>query len=44
VARLDGQELNAAPEFDDCQVLAAEKGVSIKTVQTAAIEARGRAR
>ena len=42
VARRDGRELNAAPEFDDCQVLAAEHGVSIKTVQTAAIQARGR--
>jgi len=40
VARRDGRELNAAPEFDDCQVLAAEHGVSIKTVQTAAIQAR----
>jgi uncharacterized protein (TIGR00299 family) protein len=42
VARRDGRELNAAPEFDDCQVLAAEHGVSIKTIQTAAIQARGR--
>jgi uncharacterized protein (DUF111 family) len=41
VARRDGRELNAAPEFDDCQRLAAEHGVSIKTVQTAAIQARG---
>ena len=42
VARREGRELNAAPEFDDCQVLAAEHGVSIKTVQAAAIQARGR--
>jgi uncharacterized protein (TIGR00299 family) protein len=42
VARRDGRELNASPEFDDCQVLAAEHGVSIKTVQAAAIQARGR--
>ena len=40
VARRDGRELNASPEFDDCQVAAAEHGVSIKTVQTAAIRAR----
>jgi uncharacterized protein (TIGR00299 family) protein len=42
VARRDGRELNAAPEFDDCQVAAAEHGVSIKTVQAAAWQARGR--
>jgi uncharacterized protein (TIGR00299 family) protein len=40
VAKRDGQELNAAPEFDDCARLAAEYGVSIKTVQAAAIKAR----
>ena len=40
VARRDGRELNAAPEFDDCQVHAAEHGVSIKEVQAAAIHAR----
>ena len=40
VARRDGRELNAAPEFDDCQALAAEHGVSIKAVQAAAIRAR----
>ena len=42
VARREGRELNAAPEFDDCELLAAEHGVSIKTVQTAAIQARRR--
>jgi uncharacterized protein (TIGR00299 family) protein len=41
VARRDGRELNAAPEFDDCQVAAAEHGVSIKTVQAAAWQGRG---
>jgi uncharacterized protein (TIGR00299 family) protein len=40
VARRASQELNAAPEFDDCERLAAEHGVSIKTVQAAAIAAR----
>ena len=40
VARRDGEELNAAPEFDDCARLAAEHGVSIKAVQAAAIKAR----
>jgi uncharacterized protein (TIGR00299 family) protein len=40
VARRDGRVLNAAPEFDDCQVAAAEHGVSIKAVQTAAWQAR----
>jgi uncharacterized protein (TIGR00299 family) protein len=42
VASRDGHELNAAPEFDDCELLAAENGVSIKAVQTAAWQARGR--
>ena len=42
VARRDGRELNAAPEFADCERLAAEHGVSIKLVQAAAIQARGR--
>ena len=41
VARRDGRELNASPEFDDCELLAAEHGVSIKTVQAAAWQARG---
>jgi uncharacterized protein (TIGR00299 family) protein len=40
IARRDGEELNAAPEFDDCARLAAEHGVSIKAVQAAAINAR----
>jgi uncharacterized protein (TIGR00299 family) protein len=42
IARRDGRELNAAPEFDDCELRAAEHGVSIKAVQTAAWQARGR--
>jgi len=42
IARRDGQELNASPEFDDCARLAAQHGVSIKSVQAAAIRARGR--
>ena len=40
VARRNGEELNAAPEFDDCARIAAEHGVAIKTVQAAAIRAR----
>jgi uncharacterized protein (TIGR00299 family) protein len=40
VARQDGRELNASPEFDDCERLAAEHGVSIKAVQAAAIQSR----
>ena len=41
VARREGRELNAVPEFDDCERRALEHGVSIKTVQAAAIRARG---
>ncbi len=40
VARRGGEELNAAPEFDDCVRVANESGVSIKTVQAVAIKAR----
>jgi uncharacterized protein (DUF111 family) len=40
VARRDGIELNAAPEFDDCARLAVEHAVSIKEVSAAAIAAR----
>jgi pyridinium-3,5-bisthiocarboxylic acid mononucleotide nickel chelatase len=40
IARRDGQELNAAPEFDDCARIAAERGVPIKAVQAAAVLAR----
>jgi pyridinium-3,5-bisthiocarboxylic acid mononucleotide nickel chelatase len=41
IARRNGQELNASPEFDDCARLAAEHGVSVKAVQAAAVSARG---
>jgi pyridinium-3,5-bisthiocarboxylic acid mononucleotide nickel chelatase len=43
VARRDGQELNASPEFEDCARLAAQHGVSIKSVQAAAVAARSSA-
>jgi len=42
IARRNGQELNASPEFDDCARLAAQHGVSVKAVQAAAVSARGR--
>jgi uncharacterized protein (TIGR00299 family) protein len=42
VARRDGREMNATPEFEDCARLAAEHGVSVKSVQAAAVQARGR--
>jgi uncharacterized protein (TIGR00299 family) protein len=41
IARRDGHELNASPEFDDCARLAALHGVSVKAVQAAAVKARG---
>ena len=40
VARRDGEELNASPEFDDCARIAVEHGVAIRTIQAAAIKAR----
>ena len=40
VARQNGRELNASPEFDDCARLAAQHRVSIKAVQAAAVAAR----
>jgi uncharacterized protein (TIGR00299 family) protein len=40
IARRDGVELNASPEFDDCARLAAQHGVSVKAVQAAAVKAR----
>jgi pyridinium-3,5-bisthiocarboxylic acid mononucleotide nickel chelatase len=40
IAKRDGEELNAAPEFDDCARLAADHHVSIKTIHAAAIKAR----
>jgi uncharacterized protein (TIGR00299 family) protein len=39
VARRDGQVLNAAPEFDDCDRLARECRVAVKDVQAAAAKA-----
>jgi uncharacterized protein (TIGR00299 family) protein len=42
VARRDGEEMNASPEFDDCARLAAEHGIPVKAVQAAAVQARGR--
>jgi uncharacterized protein (DUF111 family) len=32
IARLHGQILNAAPEYEDCQKVAAERGVPLKQV------------
>jgi uncharacterized protein (TIGR00299 family) protein len=39
VASRDGRVLNAAPEFDDCARLAAERGIAIKDVQAIAVKA-----
>jgi len=36
VARLDGREVNVAPEFDDCRRLASENSVPLKKVMLAA--------
>ena len=36
VAKRDGKVLNVAPEYDDCQRLASEKGVPLKQVMIAA--------
>jgi uncharacterized protein (TIGR00299 family) protein len=36
---LDGEELNAAPEFEDCRAAARERQVPVKQVQQAAIAA-----
>jgi len=36
VARLNGRTLNAAPEYDDCRAIAAEKGVPLKRVMAEA--------
>jgi uncharacterized protein (TIGR00299 family) protein len=40
IARRDGRELNASPEFEDCARLAAQHGVPIKVVQSAALRSR----
>ncbi len=39
VASRKGQVLNAAPEFDDCARIAAEKGLPVKEVQAVALTA-----
>ena len=39
VARRNGAVCNAAPEFEDCARLAAERGLSIKDVQAIAVKA-----
>jgi uncharacterized protein (DUF111 family) len=39
IGRLNGEELNAAPEFEDCRAAASQHGVALKLVQQAAIAA-----
>lgn len=39
VARLDGDVVNAAPEYDDCSEAAVRTGVPLKTVQALAVAA-----
>ena len=39
VARQGGEVLNAAPEFDDCARLAAERGLPVKQVHALAVQA-----
>ena len=39
VATRGGRVLNAAPEFDDCARIAAERGIPIKEVQAVAMRA-----
>jgi uncharacterized protein (TIGR00299 family) protein len=39
VARLGGQVVNAAPEFDDCLRIATERGLPVKEVQAVATKA-----
>jgi len=41
IARRDGRIVNATPEFDDCTKLAAANNLSVKEVQTIAIQAYG---
>jgi hypothetical protein len=36
ISRLNGSVLNATPEYDDCQRIAAEKGIPLKDVLAAA--------
>ena len=39
IASRDGRVVNAAPEFDDCARIAAEKGLPVKEVQALALKA-----
>jgi uncharacterized protein (TIGR00299 family) protein len=39
IGRLNGEEMNAAPEFEDCRSAASQHGVALKLVQQAAIAA-----
>jgi len=39
VGSLDGEQMNAAPEYEDCRAAAAKHHVAIKQVQQAAIAA-----
>jgi uncharacterized protein (DUF111 family) len=39
IARREGHVINAAPEFDDCARLAAERGMSVKDVLALATKA-----
>ncbi len=41
IARREGRVLNAAPEFEDCARLAAEKSLPVKDVQAMAVQAWG---
>ena len=41
LARRDGRVVNAVPEFEDCVRLAASSGLSVKAVQTIAVQAYG---
>jgi uncharacterized protein (DUF111 family) len=43
LGRLDGEVVQAAPEFEDCRRLALAAGVPVKTVYAAAIAARAMA-
>jgi uncharacterized protein (TIGR00299 family) protein len=44
IARRDGRVINAAPEFEDCARLAADKGLAVKDVQAMAVQAYGELR
>lgn len=39
VARFGGEVVNAAPEFDDCQRVASDRGLPVKQVQAIAVKA-----